>query len=168
MIDQSEQLNEVLKDLADSFSQHSMGGFFRFAKDREFSHSQLRALLSIGREGAQGITRIGGDMDLTGAAASQIIDRLVSLGLVERREAPDDRRAKRLSLTARGEQTIRECRESRQRWILDLVARIDADRREEVLEALRLVALRMKEHEVAALDQIRGQARSAEGDDTTA
>jgi DNA-binding MarR family transcriptional regulator len=167
LIDQSEELNDVLKDLADSFSQHSMGGFFRFAKDRELSPSQLRALLSIGREGAQGIKRIGGDMDLTGAAASQIIDRLVGLGLVERREAPDDRRAKRLSLTSRGEQMVSECRESRHSWIFDLVRRIDAERKEGVLAALRLVATKAKEQETASLDPIQGQARRAESDDAT-
>ncbi len=53
--------------------------------------------------GKSGVSEIGGQMGVTNAAASQAVDRLVHLGLIERTEDPDDRRAKRLTLTQAGQ-----------------------------------------------------------------
>ncbi|WP_291429212.1 MarR family winged helix-turn-helix transcriptional regulator [Deinococcus sp.] len=68
----------------------------------DMSFSQMTALHQLRAHAA---LSIGGLADLTGLslpAASHLTDRLVQRGFAERRENPDDRRAKLLALTADG------------------------------------------------------------------
>ena len=76
-------------------------------------------------------------------AASRIVSSLVDRGLVERREAPDDRRAKALTLTAAGQAMVDDL-------ALSLADRVEASlegMRGEVTETMRPVfnALRQAE-----------------------
>jgi DNA-binding MarR family transcriptional regulator len=52
------------------------------------------------------IKTLAHDLDVTPAAASQAVERLVGWGVVERTPDPDDRRAVRLSFTPRGEALV--------------------------------------------------------------
>ena len=149
---QSDQLADALKNLADAFAHHSMGGFFHFAKTTELSPSQIGALLHISHHGSLGIMNIGGEMSMTGAGASQMIERLVQQGFVERHEDPEDRRSKRISLTERGERTIRESQAARQLWIADLASRFSDEETGLVLDAMRILTTRMNEIEEPARD----------------
>jgi DNA-binding MarR family transcriptional regulator len=93
----------------------SMGAFLQFAKEQGMSAPQIGALIHIDHRGACGVTDIGDELGVTSAAASQMLERLVQGGLVERREDPDDRRAKRIVLTERGHRLVRGIGEIRQR-----------------------------------------------------
>jgi len=142
-----EQLTEGLRELADAFSRHSTWGFFHFAKENELSPAHMGVLMRLARGGHRGIARMGSELSMTGAAASQMIDRLVQQGLVERREDPADRRSKRIELTALGERRVRECREARERWLADLAARMSPEEIRTVAGALGILTARVKELE---------------------
>lgn len=64
------------------------------------------------------ITTLAHDLDVSPAAASQAVERLVAWGVVERTPDPDDRRAVRLSFTPRGEALVRR-HEERAAELLD-------------------------------------------------
>jgi DNA-binding MarR family transcriptional regulator len=147
-----EQLTDALNNLIESITHHSMGSFFHFAKARELSPAQMGTLMRLAHGGMRGIMRIGGDMNMTGAAASQMIDRLVQAGLVERCETPDDRRSKQMRLTPLGESTVRECKRSRGSWLSELAARLEPREAELVGEALRILETRMNEMDGAVPD----------------
>jgi len=100
---------------------NSMGGFFHYARKLGLSPQHLGALMKMGREGAARVADLGGDFGVTTAAASQMLDRLVSLGLVTRAEDPEDRRAKRIALTERGRNTVDMAIQARHGW-LELIA----------------------------------------------
>lgn len=70
------------------------------------SRPQIHALLHIYHAGECQISEIGGLSQSSAAAASQLVDRLVQQGLVERSEAPHDRRVKNLRLTDQGLELI--------------------------------------------------------------
>jgi DNA-binding MarR family transcriptional regulator len=72
----------------------------------------------------------------------------VQQGFVERRETPEDRRSKQISLTALGEKTVKECRESRELWLSELAARLNAEEAELTIGALKILSAKM-----SALDE---------------
>lgn len=101
------------------------------------SPPQLIALAHLYHGGGCGVREIARHLDVTGAAASQFVDRLVGAGLVERSEDPGDRRVRRLTLTASGRKMVERSAADRVRWLDDLVGCLSDAEREKVLEAAR-------------------------------
>jgi DNA-binding MarR family transcriptional regulator len=83
-------------------------------------------------------------MFVTSAAASQMVDRLVQAGVVERVEDESDRRAKRLCLTPRGARVLDDFGRERQAWIVALAKRLSPEESEIVQSALRIVVEKTK------------------------
>ena len=68
--------------------------FMRFMKQNGLSSPQINALMYIYHAGECQVSDIGALADASNAAASQLVERLVQQGLVDRREDPADRRTK--------------------------------------------------------------------------
>lgn len=64
---------------------------------------------------------------VTAGNVTGIVDRLVRLGLAERRPVPQDRRAVRVRLTARGRQLMRRIIPRHRKDVAVLLARVPAD-----------------------------------------
>jgi len=80
-------------------------------------------------------------MEVKLPAASQIVDRLVKRGMVERHNDPNDRRVVRVELTPAARamvNTLREKRDSRMRATLE---NLDRDEVEQVIAGLRLLGV---------------------------
>jgi DNA-binding MarR family transcriptional regulator len=120
----------------------SMGAFIQYAKEQGLSVPQIGALIHINTRGTCGVTDVGDDLGVTSAAASQMLERLVQGGLVERREDPDDRRAKRIVLTERGLRLVHGSMEIRQRQFADLADRMSSHERDLAIAALRTLVAR--------------------------
>lgn len=67
--------------------------------------------MHIYRRRAATISALSEQLNLALATTSQIVDQLVQDGLVERSEAPYDRRQKVVSLTPAGERLVAEARQ---------------------------------------------------------
>jgi DNA-binding MarR family transcriptional regulator len=89
--------------------------------------------------GTPGVSAIGDQMGVTNAAASQAIDRLVGMDLIERTEDPDDRRSKRLALTQKGRTMIERGIEARGKWIEGLTDTLTSDQQNMIISALTLL-----------------------------
>ncbi len=70
------------------FMRRSMHEFMDSMKDTGLSMPQLTTLIRLHYHGPCPISGIGDDLGVTTAAASQMVDRLVHLGLLDRTEAP--------------------------------------------------------------------------------
>src|SRR5512133_1673266 len=99
---------------------HSMHALFHYSRRSGMSMPQLMTLFKIHRSHHCGVTTVGEELGVTSAAASQMLDRLVQLGLVERREDPEDRRGKVISLSPEGERIMREAVAAQRGWIRSL------------------------------------------------
>lgn len=113
---------DLLLGWIDVLMRQSMPDLLTFAKENDLSMSQLGALFHIHRRGATGVSRLGDDLGVTSAAASQILERLVRLALVTRTEDPQDRRLRQLELTAEGRQVLQASLRARQRWLAALAS----------------------------------------------
>lgn len=117
---------------------NSMQSFILNSKQSGLSMSQMGALFSI-RKGCGGVSEMGENMGISSAAASQMLERLVQQGLILRSEDPVDRRSKKLVLTEKGTQVLRESVRRRQEWLNVLADSLTPAEQEEVTAALTIL-----------------------------
>ncbi|MCG6956800.1 MAG: MarR family transcriptional regulator [Gemmatimonadetes bacterium] len=116
------------------------------ASDTQLALSQLKLLMLISPSQYRlKVTDVADFLDVSNAAASRAIDRLVQRGLVHRAIAPDNRRAVDLSLTNEGKELIRHFQELRDREVTRLLGDYPADK-------LRTMARLLDEASVLMLD----------------
>ena len=141
------QITQPLREWMDVFMHRSMRGWAQFAKSTGLSMPQLSILMQLHHKGPCGMSEISDRFDITAAAASQLVEKLVQSGHLERAEDPSDRRAKLLTLSAKGSELIKQGIEERYRWMDDLAATLSAEDQKKVSEALSLLTNAAKEME---------------------
>lgn len=129
----------TLRQWMDVSMRHSMRNTIRYARESGLSMSHIGAIFHVHRIGSCGVTEIGEHLGVTSAAASQMLDRLVEQGLVERSEDPDDRRVKRIELTEKGQHLFDEGVRARQRWLDDLAMTLSDHEKDAITSALSLL-----------------------------
>ncbi len=132
-------LTEVIREWSEIFMHRSGRDFKRFMDETSLSFSQLSVLMRLKHGGNSGVSEIGDQLGVTNAAASQAVDRLVHLGLIERTEDPEDRRAKRLALTQKGNTLIEKGVEARSKWIEGLTDALTLEQQNMIISALTLL-----------------------------
>jgi DNA-binding MarR family transcriptional regulator len=135
----SAQFSKTLRAWMDAFMHRSMRGWNHFAKSTGLSMPQISILMQLHHRGPCGMSEISERFDITAAAASQLVEKLVQAGYLERAEDPTDRRAKLLTLSAHGSDFIQQGIEERYRWMDDLAATLSAEDQKKVSEALALL-----------------------------
>ena len=132
-------LTEVIREWSEVFMHRSMRDFKRFMDATGLSFSQISILMRLVHGGNAGVSEIGGQLGVTNAAASQAVDRLVQLGLIERTEDPKDRRAKRLALTQKGRALVEKGVRARSHWIESLTDALTPEQQNVIVSALTLL-----------------------------
>lgn len=67
---------------------------------------QLRVMMMIATRGGMNLAAVADALQVNPSNASRLVDRLLKIGLVDRRESPTDRRNIALTLTADGQALI--------------------------------------------------------------
>ncbi|MHA1887398.1 MAG: MarR family winged helix-turn-helix transcriptional regulator [Promethearchaeota archaeon] len=134
-----DQVTDLLQKWLENVIRLSMQNFILFSKEKNLSMSQIGALMFIHRQFECGISNIGEKLGISNAAASQMLDRLVKLGLISRQEDPKDRRGKILTLTRKGNQILQESIKIRQNWQNELMCLLDNEEKKKIKEALKIL-----------------------------
>jgi DNA-binding MarR family transcriptional regulator len=132
-------LSEVIREWSEVFMQRSMRDFRKFMDETDLSFSQINILMRLVHGRIIGVSEIGEQLGVTNAAASQAVERLVQLGLIERTEDPGDRRAKRLALTQKGRALIEQGIEVRSQWVETLTDALTSEEQSMIISALTLL-----------------------------
>ena len=135
----SPQFTQAIRTWMDVFMHRSMRGWGLFAKSTGLSMPQFSILMQLHHRGACGMSEISERFDISAAAASQLVDKLVQGGYIVREEDPNDRRAKLLNLTGSGRDLIQQGIEERYRWMEQLASSLDAEEKSKVVEALNIL-----------------------------
>ena len=143
------ELIQTIRQFMDMAMHHSMRERGHFAKATGLSLPQFGILMQLHYRQNCGISDLSDRFDITNAAASQLVDKLVQSGLIQREEDPHDRRAKRLNLTEKGRALIQQGIEERYRWANQLAEKLNAAERAKVAEALNIMTQAAKELEAA-------------------
>jgi MarR family transcriptional regulator for hemolysin len=135
----AQTLTQALHAWVHAFMRRDMHNFMRFARDTGISMQQISALISLYHNANRGVTDIGDDLGVSSAAASQMIERLVQQGLLERSEDPNDRRAKQIVLTAKARELIEQSMQARQSWMEQLIQMLTPEQQEQIITSLTLL-----------------------------
>lgn len=133
------QFDRSIRAWMDVFMHRSMRGWVRYAKSTGLSMPQFSILMQLHHRGPCGMSGISEGYDITPAATSQLVDKLVQGGLVQRVEDPSDRRAKLLSLTDKGREFVLRGIQERYRWVEEMEAKLTSKQCAQISEALDIM-----------------------------
>ena len=131
--------SQSLRAWMDIFMHRSMRGWNHFAKSTGLSMPQISILMQLHHKGPCGMSEVSNRFDISAAAASQLVEKLVHAGYLARAEDPSDRRAKLLTLSAKGEELIQRGTEERYHWLDDLTSKLSTVEQTKVVEALDIL-----------------------------
>ncbi|MEK7311622.1 MAG: MarR family transcriptional regulator [Chloroflexota bacterium] len=134
-----QKFSEALREWVEVFTNRSMRDTMQFWKESGLSMPHISTVMRLHYTGACGVSEVGSHLGVTNAAASQMVERLVQLGYLERAEDPNDRRVKQLTLTAKGNALIQKSLEARRRWLENLVEALTPKQQAEITSALVLL-----------------------------
>lgn len=115
--------------------------------ETSLTHSQMFTLMQINSQKKCGISQIADHLGTTDAASSQMVQRLVTLGLVERLESQEDRREKKISLSPQGKELVKRIVDNRRRMIEELIRNLPADKQAVLIEAISLLVKSAHDYE---------------------
>ena len=108
----------------------------REGRPEAISIPQFRALIFIRRHPGTDLSAVAGHVGTSLPAVSELVARLVRQELVVREADPGSRRRIRLTLSAAGRTDLEAAELRTTAWLVDLVARLDADRARTLVAAL--------------------------------
>lgn len=140
-----EQFVKALAEWLRLLRSRSMDDFLVSVREQGLSMAQIGPLMHLSRLGASGVSGMAEHLGVSSAAASQMLERLVQSGLVDRSEDPQDRRAKQVLLTARGREIVARVSEARARSLRTLADRLTAEERKQAIRTFELLRERAGE-----------------------
>jgi DNA-binding MarR family transcriptional regulator len=129
-------ITAIIHRWMESFFMRSMRDWTCYVRATGLSLPQFGLLMRLYHGGCCEVHEIGEHFAVTSAAASQLVERLVQAGLVERTENPADRRARQIALTAKGRSLVLRGIEQRHRWVDELASGLTIAERAAVRKAL--------------------------------
>lgn len=143
----SVQISKSLREWVEATTHRTMRDQSRYVKSLGFSMPQFFLLMQVYYKKQCGISDLSDHMEITAAAASQTVEKLVQSGLLDRAEDPSDRRAKQITLSAKGRDLIEKSIAARFRWVDDLVKTMSSADKAKVHEALVILTEAVKQVE---------------------
>jgi len=116
--------------------------FFKEVERLELSFSQVKALNLLGDSDPLSVKGLSDALGLSVAGMSRAVEGLVQRGMVNRTEDPEDRRARCLTLAAKGARTMEGLVALRLAGIRAFVADLEPAEREALLPGLTMLAER--------------------------
>ena len=138
---------QALREWVQVFMSRTMREVHLYLKRKDVTMAQYATLQRLRNQAECGVGDVGNLLGISNAAASQLVDRLVQQGLVERTEATHDRRVKHLSLTAKGLALLDDSVVARMGWTEQLAATLGPEQRQAVSQALGLLVSAARELE---------------------
>ena len=112
----------VLLDWMALFMRRSVHDMLQFNKVSGLSLAQANILMWLHYHKPCEVTSLAEIMQVSPAAASQMVERMVQQGLVTRSEIPGDRRVRLVHLTDQGKKLVLESIQVHEEWVQQLAA----------------------------------------------
>jgi DNA-binding MarR family transcriptional regulator len=132
----AKQFESVMRAWFEVFMNRSNEEFVRFLKRNELNFAQYGVLMRLHHHADCAVSDLSKPFGITMPGASQLVDKLVQEGLVERTESMHDRRMKQLELTSHGRALVRASLDARLDWTHKLSAALAPERRENIVQAI--------------------------------
>ena len=132
----TDSLSRSLREWVEMITHRTMRDQVRYVKSLGFSMPQFFLLMQVYHKNHCGISDLSERLEITAAAASQTVDKLVQGGFLERTEDPSDRRARQVALSVKGRGLIEKAIAERFRWADELAMNLSKEEQAKVGEAL--------------------------------
>ncbi len=119
--------------------------------DAQLSPGHVQVLIALGR-GPHSIGGLAGTVGVSPPAASQLVDRLVEHGMVERRHAPEDRRVVLVDYVPGMQDVARRMMEGRRQRLEEAMSSLTDEEARAFLKGLKLL---VESFEVAEKEKAR-------------
>ena len=162
---ESKPLHEVIAELTNVITRVGQSQLKEFMNETGLSHSQMMTLSRLYNHGGGGISEMGTHLGTTDAAASQLIERLVNLGLVERIESETDRRMKKIALTQKGRAIFDKMIARRDKMVKQMLSTIPLEKQHLIVEAASALTEAARNYEqLMNLEKTKSDTRAASTD----
>ena len=138
MASQSEFLQTV-ENWARLYFFQSLTEFFNYLKHSELSLLQGYALAYLFFKGPLKISELCDHMMVSPGAASQLVDRLEKLAMVERTADPNDRRVRKVRVLAKGSTFVQENFAFSQSWLSEIPTLLTPGQEARITDALSIL-----------------------------
>jgi DNA-binding MarR family transcriptional regulator len=135
---------KALHEWMETSMHRSLTAFIRHNRESDLSFSQVNTLFRLYHHGPSSVNALAEHLGITKAAVSQLLDPLITAGLVVRSENPEDRRRKLIDLTDKGHELVKQGMRTRHAWMADLVKEFSDEEKERILPALQLLTERTR------------------------
>jgi DNA-binding MarR family transcriptional regulator len=135
----SQIFTKVLQEWVEVFMHRSFHDFKRFMDEYGLSASQVNTLMRLYHQDVCGVTDIAQSLGISNAASSQLVDKLVGYGLIDRKEDVHDRRVRQITLTQQGRELIRAGMTAWRAWMEDLTTTLSKEDQAAITAALKLL-----------------------------
>jgi DNA-binding MarR family transcriptional regulator len=112
---------DIVRQWVQNITLRSLHGMGHYARSQGLSMPQYSILMRLRHSESCAVHDIGRMFDVSPAAASQLVDKLVQGGLVARTEDPDDRRARKIAITEKGRALVASGLAERFRWVDEIL-----------------------------------------------
>jgi DNA-binding MarR family transcriptional regulator len=131
----AEKISGIMREIGRGFTKRQKNELFK----GELTLPQFLILDIIHKEGRMRMTDIAGALDVSTAAATGIVDRMVKRGYLARVFDPADRRLIRIKLTSKGNQVVERLEQQRKEKIIEIFGQISESERNDYLRILTKV-----------------------------
>ena len=138
MTSQTEFL-ETVENWAKLYFFQSLTEFFNYLKHSDLSLLQAYALTYLFFKGPIKISDLCEHMMVSPGAASQLVDRLEKLEMVERIADPKDRRVRKVIVLDKGEKFVQENFAFSQSWLSEIPANISPEEESQITAVLSIL-----------------------------
>jgi len=128
----ADKLAEIMQVIAEEFIKYQNVEFYK----AKITFPQFIILELLHKRGVLNMTEMAHIINVTTAAMTGIIDRLVRDGYVSRENDPDDRRVIKVRATSKGNKIVKAMLEHRKDTIMKVFGGVSGSEREEYLNIL--------------------------------
>lgn len=143
-VPETDELAQLVSAAMGAMHAATVGDSLAIMADSGLTLPQLITLHVLDTYGPHTVGEIAGRTNLSRAATSHLVDRMVSQGLVSRSEDAEDRRQKRVAITRKGKLLADKVRRSRMEGIRRGLARLSPETRAQMAAVLERVVAELK------------------------
>lgn len=136
----ADRLSEIMPVMMREFTRHQPSRFYKM----KLTLPQFVILDILNRLGESKMTDLAHALNVTTAAMTGSIGRLVRDGYVRRESDPADRRIIKVMVTARGVKLVKDVQEKRRKLVMEMFSKISQEEREEYIKILEHIKSHIK------------------------
>ena len=133
--DFAQKMNQIIPEIMKGFARRQNNEVYK----GKITLPQLLILELLSRQGASKMTDLAKYMQVTTAASTGIVERLVRQGYVQRAYDQNDRRIVRIKLNTKGTELLKKISQQRAQSVTKIFSQISEDDRAEYLRILMQV-----------------------------